>query len=151
MHYMKNTSLVPKVFIDTNILLDYLIPARVNHEAVLNLFSLILSGEIEASFSTQSMLDAVYVGNKHPGFIKNYRETLIALINRTNASYIDTWDMNTALMDPDPGIEDSAQISFAFNQCCDFIITNDKKMLSREVPKPMKVITPEEFVNNCRA
>ena len=148
---MKNTSLVPKVFIDTNVLLDYLIPARENHKAVLSLFALILNGKIEASFSTQSMLDAVYVGRKHPDFIKNYRETLVALINRTNASYIDTWDMKTALTDPDPDIEDSAQISFAYNQCCDFIITNDKQMLSREVPKPMRVMTPEEFVNNCRA
>ena len=148
---MKNTSLVPKVFIDTNILLDYMIPSRDKHDVVVNLFSLILTARIEAAFSTQSMLDAVYIGHRLPDFPKGFRDTLMHLINRTNVSYIDTWDIETALRDANPDIEDNAQISFAYSQCCDIIVTSDKKLLSLEVPRPMRVMTPEDFVNACRA
>lgn len=148
---MKNTSPVVKVFVDTNVLLDYMIPDREKHDVVVNLFSLILTAKIEAAFSTQSLLDAVYIGHRLSGLPKGFRETLIHLINRTNVSYIDTWDMETALRDNHPDIEDNAQISFAYNQGCDVIVTSDKKFLSREVPRPMKVMTPEDFVNACRA
>ena len=148
---MKNISLGPKVFVDSNVLLDYMIPSRKGHDVVVNLFSLILTGKIEASFSTQTILDVVYIGRRQLDFPEGFRETLIYLITRTNASYIDTWDVKSALKDPNPDIEDSAQISFAYSQCCDVIVTRDKKLLSREVPKPIRVMTPEDFVNNCRA
>lgn len=32
-----------------------------------------------------------------------------------------------------------------------FRITNDKAFLAREVPRPMQVMTPQDFVNRCRA
>ena len=86
-----------------------------------------------------------------PDFPEAFRETLIHLLNRTNSSYIDTWDVKSALMDSNSDIEDSAQISFAYSQCCDVIVTKDKKLLSRDVPSPMRVMTPEDFVNACRA
>ena len=69
-----------KAFIDTNILLDYMIPSREGHDVVVNLFSLILTAKIEAAFSTQSILDAVYIGRKLPDFPEAFRETLGALL-----------------------------------------------------------------------
>ena len=140
-----------KAFIDTNILLDYMIPSREGHDVVVNLFSLILTAKVEAAFSTQSILDAVYIGRKLPDFPEAFRNTLIHLLNRTSSGYIDTFDVKSALEDSNPDIEDSAQISFAYSQCCDVIVTKDKKLLSREVPSPMRVMTPEDFVNACRA
>ena len=73
------------------------------------------------------------------------------LMDHVNVSYVDSFDVKTGLRDACPDIEDSAQISLAYSQCCDIIVTADKELLSREVPRPMKVMTPEEFVNNCRA
>lgn len=148
---MKNISLLPKVFIDTNILLDYFIPSRERHQVVVNLFSLIFTHKIEATFSTQSLLDVVYIGQKHMDFPKGFRETLIYLLNRTNVYAIETFDFESALKNPNPDIEDSAQISFAYSHGCDILVTGDKKFLSREVPRPMRVMSPEDFVNACRA
>ena len=79
-----------KAFIDTNILLDYMIPSREGHDVVVNLFSLILTAKIEAAFSTQSILDAVYIGRKLPDFPEAFSITenscdspFVALLTKT--------------------------------------------------------------------
>lgn len=141
-----------KILIDTNILVDYLQLERQKHRLGCELFQLVFNNTIEAAISTQSILDAVYVCRRNSAYHASIiRESLLYMINRTNVSYIDTWDIETALRDANPDIEDNAQISFAYSQCCDIIVTSDKKLLSREVPRPMRVMTPEDFVNACRA
>lgn len=148
---MKTTHRI-KVFVDTNVLLDYLIPSRNFHRQAVDLFILILTTQIEASFSTQSMLDVVYIGCKYNDFPQeSLRNTLAELLVRTNSGAIDPFDLKSALLDVDSDIEDSAQIAFAYNQCCDVIVTNDRKMLGRKVPAPMTIMTPEDFVGRCRS
>lgn len=141
-----------KVMVDTNVLLDYLIPSRKGHEAALALFELILAVKVEAAFSTQSVMDAVYVGRKEKEVPeKEIRSVLYHLLCRTNAGTIDTLSARQALLEEHPDVEDSAHIAFAYDECCDVIITGDSGLLAREVPRPMKVMTPEEFVDKCRA
>lgn len=141
-----------KVFVDTNVLVDYLLPARFHHRQAVELFELILAVKIEAAFSTQSMLDAAYICRNQKDCPENLmREILLGLLSCTNASYVHPSALGQALKDPDPDVEDSAHIAFAYDECCDVIITNDKKLLSREVPRPMLVMTPEDFVDKCRA
>ena len=65
---MKKTSPVVKVFIDTNVLVDYLIPDRAGHSAALQVFLLAYSHYIEVAVSTQSILDASFICGKVPGF-----------------------------------------------------------------------------------
>ncbi|MBR3989391.1 MAG: PIN domain-containing protein [Bacteroidales bacterium] len=141
-----------KVFIDTNILLDYFQQGREGHAIATELFNLVYHGLVEAAISTQCILDAAYVCRKHSSYIASlFRESVHYMLTRTNAGYLDPFDVKTALEDPDPDIEDSAQISFAYSQSCDVFVTSDKKLLSRELPSPMKAMTPEDFVNACRA
>ena len=141
-----------KAFIDTNILLDYFQQDREGHVIATELFNLVYHGQVEAAINTQSVLDAAYVCRKHPSYIASlFRESARYMLDRTNASYIDPFDVKSALDNPNSDIEDSAQISFAYSQCCDVIVTKDKNLLSREVPSPMLVMTPEDFVNACRA
>ena len=143
---MKRTYRI-KVFIDTNVLIDYLIPGRLNHTPAVDLFSLILTSTIEATFSTQSVLDVAYIGKKYDGFsMSAFRQTMNMLLARTNASYIDTMDLRTALQDPNEDLEDNAQIAFACAQRCDVIITYDRKMLSRTAPAPLMIMTTEDFL-----
>lgn len=146
---MKTTYRI-KVLVDTNVLLDYLVPARKDHSRAVDLFTLILTTTIEASFSTQSFLDAAYIAKKYPGFdAVAFRTSLNRLILHTNASYINTSDLREALMDPHPDLEDNAQIAFARSQRCDYILTNDQEMLSREVPGPLAIMTPAQFLAHC--
>ncbi len=142
----------PKVFIDTNVLVDYLVPSAERHEQAVDVFSLILSSSIEAAFSTQSILDAAYIGRRYPDFSqKAFREISRTLLDRTNTDGIDTFNLRVALKDEHPDLKDNAQIAFAYDQCCDVLLTNDRKLLSRDVPSPMKVMTPEEFLSHCLA
>ena len=149
---MKNIAHKIKIFVDTNVLMDFVEPQREKHEIVRELFHLIYTNEVEAAVSTQSILDVAYLSKKNKSISnQDLRDTMLFLLVHTNSGYLDTFDVSEAFKNPHSDIEDNAQISFAYNQCCDYIITSDKNMLSREMPKPMKVMTPEEFVNNCRA
>ena len=149
---MKTTTFKVKVFVDTNVLIDYLIPSRHHHEQALLLFGLILSAEIEAGMSTQSLLDAAYILRKAPHYSPDaFRQTMHHLLDRINVDSISSFDFRDALQDSEDDLEDNAQIAFAYSQCCDVLVTYDKKLLSREVPRPMTVMTTEEFVNHCRA
>lgn len=149
---MRNIAFKTKAFIDTNILVDFVDPHRPGHQAAQDVFQLIFSNKVEAAVSTQSILDVVYIGRRsgvESG--RKAKETLLHVLAHTNIQNIDSLQTSVALKDPDPDVEDSAHIAFAYDECCDVIITNDKKLLSREVPKPMLVMTPEAFVDKCRA
>lgn len=149
---MKSSSPVVKVFLDTNVLIDYVLSERPKHATALEVFHLIFSHRVEAAISTQSVLDAAYICKTNPSFsIEAFSETMLYMLDRINTGYVDPWDIETALRTSSNDIEDNAQISFAYNQGCDVIITSDKKFLSREMPRPMRVMTPEDFVNACRA
>lgn len=151
MHFGKSMENKIKIFIDTNILLDFFQEERAGHTIATDLLFLVYQSRVEAAISTQSLLDAAYVCRKHSKYVASvFRESVLYMLDHTNSSYIDTFNLKTALRDANPDIEDSAQISFAYSQCCDIIVTCDKKLLSREVPRPMKVMTPEDFVNACR-
>ena len=141
-----------KVCIDTNILLDFVSADRERHAIAQQLFHLIYTHKVEATVSTQSVLDAAYLAGKKPlSGISDYRTAMLYMLMRTDVGYVDSFDLRDALENTHPDIEDSALISFAYDNCCDFFLTNDKELLSREVPRPMKVMTPEEFVDKCRA
>jgi predicted nucleic acid-binding protein len=142
----------PKIFIDTNVLVDYLIPSAERHGQAADVFSLILTSTVEAAISTQSILDAAYIGRRCPGFSqKDFREIVTTLQDRTNTDSISTFNLREALQDEHPDLEDNAQIAFAYDQCCDVLLTNDRELLAREAPSPMKIMTPEEFLSHCRA
>lgn len=141
-----------KVFVDTNVLIDFLKSSRDKHSVALDCFHILLDTNVEAAFSTQSMLDAAYICSKEKGFdAKQFRETVEMLTLRTNVDAINSFNVRAALKDPNPDIVDNAQIDFAYDNTCDYIITNDVKLLSRTLPAPMKAMTPEEFINCCKA
>ena len=148
---MKKTFRI-KAFIDTNVLVDYLIAFREKHDVAVNLFTLVFTTQIEAAFTTQSILDAAYICRKYPGTeTAAFRETVRQLLDYANTGAITLSTLSAALKDPDKDLEDSAQIAFAYEEACDVIITHDRKLLSRPVPRPIQVMTPEEFLMNCYA
>ena len=141
-----------KVFIDTNVLIDLLVPSRKGYNCATELFTLVFDSNIEAAISTQSILDAIYAGQKYPEVdMASLRTKLENLTLKTNIGQVNSFDVRSALRNPNPDIEDSAHISFAYDQVCDFFITNDQKLLNRKLPSPLKAMTPEQFVNCCKA
>ena len=141
-----------KAFIDTNILLDFLLPGREKHADARAIFNLIEEHRIEALMTTQSLLDAAFIGrNGNPGFLPVFRNTMLHFLQRTNVTAIDTFQLEDALRDPSPDLEDSAQISCALGECCDIFLTNDRGILSRTFPSPMQAMTAGDLLDRCRA
>ena len=78
-----------KLFIDTNVLIDFLQRDRDGHLLAATVFTLILNGQIEAVLSIQSILDAAYVCRKYPRWDEaKFRESIDRLTRRTNVETV---------------------------------------------------------------
>ena len=142
--------MVIKVFLDTNILVDFLCPERSGHEEAGKILSMILDGDIEAQISTQSIIDAAYiVQTKYGVSIEEFKEKIGYLRLRTNIGYVDSFNVKAAIADPDPDFEDSALIANAEYGFCDIFLTGDKKLLSRPKRPVMLIMTPQDFLSRC--
>lgn len=145
---MKST--VIKVFVDTNVLVDFLCPERSGHEEAGKILSMILDGDIEAQIATQSIIDAAYTVNKHYGVtIQEYKEKIGHLRLRTTIGHVDTFNVKAAISDPDPDFENSALIANAEYGFCDIFLTRDKELLSRPKRPVMLIMTPQDFLSRC--
>ena len=139
-----------KVFLDTNILVDFLCPERSGHEEAGKILSMILDGDIEAQISTQSIIDAAYiVQTKYGVSIEEFKEKIGYLRLRTNIGHVDSFNVKAAIADPDPDFEDSALIANAEYGFCDIFLTGDKKLLSRPKRPVMLIMTPQDFLSRC--
>ena len=149
---MKITPYRLKVFIDTNVLVDFLLLDREKHAIARELFQLVYTHQVEGVVSSQSILDASYICKKKHHVIQPvFREAIMELRDKAIVDSINSFDIQDAMRDPNEDLEDNAHIAFAYNQGCDVLLTNDQRFLSREVPAPMKVMPPEDFVNLFRA
>ena len=139
-----------KLFLDTNILLDFILTGRSRNETVQVIFDFLKSSRIETFVTTQSILDMVYIAEKE-GQGKSKTDFFINwMLNHFNVRSLDVFDLKLALEDPHPDFEDNAQIARAEDQRCDVFLTSDKKILSRGIDS-MLVMTPEQFVERMRS
>ena len=137
-----------KVFIDTNVLVDFFMEERIPHDCALRIFSAARAHQFEAVITTQSILDAAYVATRHRSGVDSdgFKNALLNMLNFINISYIDIFEIRDALLSPVPDIEDSAQYAHADAVACNIIITGDRKFIQRKTPGDILMMTPEEFV-----
>ena len=136
-----------RIFLDTNVLLDFVQDGRPNNETVKLLLDLINKKHQEAYLTTQSILDLVYVGSKI-----DYAKTMVFvsyLLKSYNVSHIDSFSLKLALESGHPDFEDSAQLACAEDEECDVFLTSDNGILSRGIDS-MLVMTPGQFVDRMR-
>jgi len=137
----------PKVFLDTNVILDLIVSERSTKE-VNCIFSAIKMHLIEAQVSVQSLLDAYYVSTKDKVPFEAFKAFLSEIRRYVNWSSVDGIDLDWAMNNYTGDLEDDAQYACAYDGCCDFFITRDKKLLNRNAPGcPMRVMSPEVFVS----
>ena len=135
-----------KAFLDTNILLDYIIENRPHQKES----KIILEGARRNSYNvvvtTQSVIDTAYIA-KREGAARHDTDAFFDwLALHINMEGIDSFDILEALKSDNPDFEDSAQFAHAETANCDVFITSDKSMLMRKSDTGMSVMTPEEFV-----
>ena len=136
-----------KVFFDTNVLLDLLLPER-KSACVAAILSAVKMHKFEGQISTQSILDAKYSSRKQGipfEWFKAFYEELRRFIN---FGEIDPMHLDWAFEHYSGDLEDDAQYASAYDACCDYFLTRDIQLQERNSELcPMTVITPEEFLS----
>ena len=136
-----------KVFLDTNILLDLLMPIRGSKEAEY-ILSAVRKHYLEGYVTTQSLLDAWYIARRSgvtyevfSGFVQELRKFI-------NFGEIDPMHLDWAFEHYSGDLEDDAQYASAYDACCDYFLTRDIQLQKRNSELcPMTVITPEELLS----
>ena len=140
-----------RAFLDTNVLLDCLVGGRPSSGSSAIIWEEVRAGHLEAFVTTQSILDMAYVAAKADKGHEIIRDFISWMIRHVNVESLDSFDIINALKSLHDDFEDNVQLAHAEMKGCDVFITNDRKILNRTDLQPMKVMTPEQFVNKMSA
>lgn len=130
-----------KIFVDTNVLLDTILPRkdRTFTENSALFLELRHTKEYELCVSTISLATIAFYLKEKQDSIKRMKTLMKGItILGTLAS-----DFSTALQSGQPDIEDAMQFSVAATNKCDLIATRDKTGFLKS---PIKFMTPEEIL-----
>jgi len=143
-----------KVFLDTNIFLEYF-ERRRQYQAVSQLLSAIEDGRLKAVVSAGCVYTLAYLvrselkrqGIHRPEQTIRLRQTLDIVLSLANVVGISHKRMVNGNNDPAfDDIEDSFQYQCALQNKCDALITINLKDFSRADSPVMEILSPEEFV-----
>lgn len=135
-----------KIFLDTNIVVDYLAHREGFFEEASIIFELIYRNEVKAFVSSLTIINCAYVMRKfYPKELVH--EKLSAILERIHITAIDEDCIITALQSKPYDFEDFVQFLSARKINSDIIITRDKKGF-RDVD--VKVMAPHDFIQHCK-
>jgi predicted nucleic acid-binding protein len=141
-----------KVFIDTNILLDWMLQNRPCKEECEAILSAAKNNSFKLVVTTQSIIDANFSARKNGVNHKSFEESVNHLRSFAEITAIDWIDLSWALSHYSGDFEDDMQYASAYNSVCDYFITRDKKLTElNDILNPMTVISPEDFVAQMMA
>lgn len=138
-----------RAFLDTNILLDYLLKRQPYYESVKKIFDMCLY-KIDGCVTPHSLIDIFYILNERTDATAEYcRETILKL--RAVLIVIPENDdrvLAAAKNDGFNDFEDSMQNESAIFAGVDYIITRNKKDFESST---VSVVAPDEFLNLVNA
>lgn len=132
-----------KVFIDTNILIDFIARREQFYQTAANLINLGIKGELELYATPLSYATCVFIAQKVLGY-NGAVKALQILSHYISVTTMDATQCNNALFADMPDFEDMLQFESAYAAGCDVIITRNKKHFPQEA---MQLLEPEEFFN----
>ena len=131
-----------RVFLDTNVIMDTLIPGRPSSDISSLIVSSDLSDQISISISALSVTDIVYACRKH--FTKADILSRVDFFQRKwRILDLSAFSIYRALNSKCPDFEDALQIDMAEGDC-DVIVTNNVKHFRGYTA--LEVVTPQEFL-----
>ena len=140
-----------KVFLDTNILMDWYQAERPGNVLAKTILSAAGKDTYDILLSTQSIVDGSYSLKKLGVSYQEFSGSLRHLRVVAHVIGIDELDMLWALEHDSGDFEDDMQYACAYNNNCDYFITRDKELFKLNDPLcPMTVISPEKFVAAMR-
>ena len=136
-----------RVFLDTNIILDYILEREPSIKITDEIINLILSGLVQGYTSTNCLTDIFYISSKKMGK-KAAKDTLFKIIDMLIVISVDCDDCAKALELPITDFEDAIAIVCANKADVEYIITNDNDFPYGKFGQ-CKIISPEEFLKVC--
>ncbi len=142
-----------RLFLDTNVLMDFLVHDRPNSYYSTSIFEIVRSSPVEAWMTTQSIIDASYIVGRYKGYVlENFRKNIRDILGFVNIGGIGYFDLEYAINATEiDDIEDCAQAFFADYNNCDIIISGDKDFRIPNKMEPTPVMTPKAFLDHLRA
>ena len=128
-----------KVFIDTNILIDFIARREQFYQTAANL----IKGDIKLYATPLSYATCVFIAQRVLGY-SGAVKALQILSHYINVTTMDATQCNNALFAAMPDFEDMLQFESAYAAGCDIIITRNKKHFPQDA---IQLLEPEEFFN----
>ncbi len=132
-----------KVFLDTNVILDFYDSNRGYYMPVAVVFDLAVKGKIQLAVCAQSFITAFYILRKVYDKDTLYR-SMRSLFKLTQVSAVDSLIIEKALMCEGFDFEDSVQYFSSRSIDADIILTRDSKGFNEF---DVRHITADEFLN----
>ncbi|MBK7884993.1 MAG: type II toxin-antitoxin system VapC family toxin [Chitinophagaceae bacterium] len=137
--------MIYKVFLDTNILIDFFVQSREKHSIAQKIFTVIESGKIKGFVSETVVNTAAYLLQKNypANKLKNiFSEmlNLVTILNSNNKSFKDAYKNNIN------DLEDAVLYQIALNNKMDYFISNDKTHFKNINIDILPVIASEKFL-----
>jgi len=115
------------IFIDTNVMLDFLVQRQPHFFLVERLFELAYSREIQLIASTLSFMNCHYIMRRHGMSEDHTRRLLKSMRTVCSAVRIDQSTIDTAFSSTFADMEDGVQHLCALEAKADAIVTRDEK------------------------
>ena len=130
-----------KVFIDTNVLIDFIARRELFYQDAASLINLGIRGEIELYSTPLTYATCVFVSQKVLGY-DGVIKALQVIDNYVKVTTMDSRQCHHALFSKTPDFEDMLQFESAYAAGCDVIATRNKKHFPQDV---IQVLSPDEF------
>ena len=135
-----------KIFLDTNVVIDFFDPLRVEHLNAVKLFSIIAKNEISGYVSESVLNTSVYILRKQfsPTQLREILTdclSVISILPCSSRSYLQSLKLTGN------DIEDALQYQLAIENKLDYFITEDKKDFKKFSLSILPVISTKEFLN----
>ena len=133
-----------KVFLDTNVLIDFIARREDFYQAAANLINLGVKGEIELYTTPLTYATCIFIARKVLGY-DGVVKAMQMLDDYLNVTTMNSVQCKNALFSSMPDFEDMLQFESAFAAGCDVIVTRNKKHFPQDA---IQVLDSEEFFDS---
>lgn len=136
-----------KVFVDTNVLIDFVCNRTDFYDQAESIFALGLSGKIDICFSDVSVINTLYVGKKYNYTQDELCNQLIDILRYCSISSMNDEVVVESLCSEWKDKEDATQYFSAAVSSADVIITRNPKDFALS---SIRVESPSDFLNQMK-
>ena len=130
-----------KVFLDTNVLIDFIAHREGFYPAAANIVNLGIKGDVELYTTPLTYATCIFVARKVLGY-EGVVKAMQILDNYLHVTTMDETQCHHALFSQTPDFEDMLQFESAYAAGCDVIVTRNKKHFPQDA---IQLLDSKEF------